>query len=181
LPRTLLHPQRLRGGKRKHVSRFVLLAELQVEALDFSIAGEQDIDFAAEPCRALSLVRKPCEGQPAQVFRFSSLYNHGSQFRASPGCSGKRKRGEPCASSGTRQRLPLRPQARGSPSIVPKVLLLDGGTLLGFSGHRQVGCGAGRFALQLQGELPVVARLEILIGADNALHQLVAHHVGFVE
>jgi hypothetical protein len=62
LPRTLLHPQRLRGGKRKHVGRFVLLAELQVEALDFSIAGEQDIDFAAEPCRALSLVRKPCEG-----------------------------------------------------------------------------------------------------------------------
>jgi hypothetical protein len=60
-------------GKGKYVGGLILAAELQVEALNFSVAGEQDVDLAGEPGGALSLVRKAREGQAAEVFRFSSF------------------------------------------------------------------------------------------------------------
>ncbi len=60
-------------GKGKHVGGLILAAELQVEALDLSVAGEQDVDLTGESGSALSLVRKAREGQAAEVFRFSSF------------------------------------------------------------------------------------------------------------
>jgi hypothetical protein len=65
--------QRLAAGKGKHVGGFVLAAKLQVEALNFGVAREQNIYLAGESSDALSPVGKTCEGQTAQVFRFSSF------------------------------------------------------------------------------------------------------------
>ena len=68
-------PLRLRavGGKGKHVGRLILAAELQVEPLEFSVAGEQDVDLARESGGTLSLVREAREGESAELFRFSSF------------------------------------------------------------------------------------------------------------
>jgi hypothetical protein len=60
-------------GKGKHVGGFVLAAELQVEALNFGVAGEQDVDLAGESGGALSLVGKARKGEAAEVFGFSSF------------------------------------------------------------------------------------------------------------
>ncbi len=62
-----------KSGKGKHVGGLVLAPELQVEALNFGVAGEQDVDLAGEPGGALRLIRKTREGEAAEVFRFSSF------------------------------------------------------------------------------------------------------------
>jgi hypothetical protein len=64
---------RVGAGEREHVGGLIHVAELQIEALHFSVAGEQDVDLAGEPGSALSLIRKSCECQAAQVLRFSSF------------------------------------------------------------------------------------------------------------
>jgi hypothetical protein len=46
-------------------------AELQVEALHLGVAGEQDVDLAAESGGALRLVGEPRQGEAAELFRFS--------------------------------------------------------------------------------------------------------------
>jgi hypothetical protein len=61
------------GGKGKHVGGLILAAELQVEALNFGVAGEQDVDLAGEAGGALSLVGETRQGEAADVFRFSSF------------------------------------------------------------------------------------------------------------
>ncbi len=61
------------SGKGKHVRGLVLAPELQVKALNFRVAGEQDVDLAGDPGRTLRLVRETREGKAAEVFRFSSF------------------------------------------------------------------------------------------------------------
>jgi len=60
-------------GKGKHVGGLILAAELQVEALKFSVAGEQDIDLTGESGSTLSLAGKARKSEAAEVFRFSSF------------------------------------------------------------------------------------------------------------
>jgi hypothetical protein len=64
---------RVRGGKGKHVSGLVFVAELQVEALHLGVAGKQDVDLAPDSGGALSPVGKTRQGEAAEVFRFSSF------------------------------------------------------------------------------------------------------------
>jgi hypothetical protein len=59
--------------KGEHVGWFVLAAELQIQALHFRVAGEQDIHLTVESGGTLSLVGETGQGQAAQVFRFSSF------------------------------------------------------------------------------------------------------------
>lgn len=57
----------------EHVGRRILAAELQVEALNLSVAGEQNINLTGEPGGALSFVRKTRQGEAAKLFRISSF------------------------------------------------------------------------------------------------------------
>ncbi len=73
------------------------------------------------------------------------------------------------------------------PSIVPNYVLrlpycwTAAAPLDLFSNRLQTGGRTGRVALQLQGELAVIAGPEILVGANDALHQMVANHVDLGE